>query len=129
MPEYDLSRIRRVFADELSADESRLFALLEDFYREMAGDVLIGFFFDGKDLTHIAQKQGEFLLRAMGSRPTYAGKPPATAHLAMPPILAGHFDRRLRLLEQTLERHGVSPAGRAAWIEFESLFRESIQAR
>src|SRR5206468_2461996 len=41
--------------------------ILHDFYRRMSKDVLIGFYFDGKDIDAIADKQMEFLMRPMGS--------------------------------------------------------------
>jgi truncated hemoglobin YjbI len=92
----------------------------------MAGDILIGFFFDGKDLDHIADQQRAFLMRAMGAAPSYSGKAPAQAHDDLPPILAGHFDRRLRILEETLRAHGVSDEDIRIWVKFESAFREQI---
>lgn len=106
--------------------ESGLRAILEDFYARMAADLMIGFFFEGKDLAAIAGKQREFLMRAMGAAPSYAGKSPAQAHIALAPILPGHFDRRLRILERTLQDHGLEPDQVRTWIQFESTFREGI---
>jgi truncated hemoglobin YjbI len=106
--------------------EAGLARILEDFYARMSQDILIGFFFDGKDLKKIAATQKEFLLRAMGARATYTGKPPARAHEALPPILAGHFDRRLVLLEQTLRDHGLDAEDIRTWIAFENAFRDGI---
>lgn len=106
--------------------EARLRLILEEFYSELAKDVLVGFFFDGKDVTQIAHKQEEFLLRAMGARPSYTGLPPARAHDKLAPILAGHFDRRIEILKQVLARFGLSPADQAAWIKFEMSFRKPI---
>ena len=100
--------------------------ILRDFYSRMAKDVLIGFFFDGKDIVVIADRQAEFLLRAMGARPTYTGKAPANAHDALPPILSGHFDRRLKLLEETLLAHGLADADMRTWVAFENTFRDAI---
>src|SRR5262245_57121278 len=88
--------------------ETGLSVILRDFYKRMSADVLIGFFFDGKDTNAIAARQLQFLLKAMGATSTYSGKTPARAHDALPPILGGHFDRRLRILEQTLADHGLS---------------------
>ena len=106
--------------------EAQLRAILADFYQRMSQDVLIGFFFDGKDLAEIARKQGDFLMRAMGASPSYTGKPPAQAHDNLPPILAGHFDRRLRILEETLAAHGVAAEDIRTWVAFEGAFREGI---
>jgi truncated hemoglobin YjbI len=106
--------------------ESRIRDLVRRFYARMENDVLIGFFFAGKNIVEIADRQSEFLLRAMGLRPSYSGKAPADAHTALPPILSGHFDRRLVLLDQTLQAEGLSESDRQIWIGFENAFRDAI---
>jgi truncated hemoglobin YjbI len=106
--------------------EAGLTRILRDFYRRMSVDILIGFFFEGKDLDHIADQQRAFLTRAMGAAPSYSGKAPAQAHDELPPILAGHFDRRLRVLEETLRAHGLSEEDIRTWVRFESAFRDAI---
>src|SRR4051794_10533266 len=107
-------------------EEAGLERILKDFYHRMSQDVLIGFFFEGKDIDAIVMRQKTFLMRAMGASPSYSGKPPATAHEALPPILAGHFDRRLKILEQTLQAHGLSEQEAKVWLGFENAFREAI---
>lgn len=106
--------------------EPKIRAILLEFYERMSADVMIGFFFAGKDLKQIADKQAEFLLRAMGARPSYSGKPPALAHTELPPILSGHFDRRLRILEEVLAAHGVAAEDIRTWIGFENAFRDAV---
>jgi hemoglobin len=100
--------------------------ILLDFYGRMARDVLIGFFFAGKDVDAIAMKQKSFLMRAFGATPSYSGKPPADAHTELPPILRGHFDRRLQILEETLRDHGVAVEDIRTWVGFENAFRDQI---
>ena len=106
--------------------EPRLQQILEDFYDRMSKDVLIGYFFTGKDTRQIARQQLGFLLQAMGASTTYAGKPPTQAHGNLPPILAGHFDRRIILLSETLRDHGLSDSDAKTWINFEKAFRKAI---
>jgi hemoglobin len=106
--------------------EARLEEILKDFYARMKTDVLIGFFFDGKDTDEIARMQMKFLLRAMGVTQTYTGKAPAQAHTKLAPILRGHFDRRLQILEQTLKDHGLTAEDVRTWITFENAFRDGI---
>ena len=106
--------------------EEALTRILREFYARMARDLMIGFFFAGFDTDQIADQQRAFLMRAMGATPSYAGKAPAQAHDKLPPILAGHFDRRLRILEETLRDHGVSAEDIRTWVSFESAFREQI---
>ncbi len=103
-----------------------LLEVLEDFYDRMAADVMIGFFFNGKDPRKIAANQQQLILKAAGLIPEYRGKSPADAHLSLPPILAGHFDRRLQLLRETLADRGVPDELAQNWIRFESAFRKVV---
>jgi truncated hemoglobin YjbI len=106
--------------------QEKLRDILRDFYRRMSKDILIGFFFDGKDLKRIAERQAAFLSKAMGATPSYTGKAPAQAHEELAPILRGHFDRRLQILEETLRDHGLGAEDIRTWISFEDAFREGI---
>jgi truncated hemoglobin YjbI len=110
---------------ELGSEE-RVFALMLGFYEALARDTMIGFFFSGKDLEIVSRKQAEFLLRAMGARSTYSGKPPAQAHDQLAPILPGHFDRRAIILENFLQHQGLSPRAIRAWVDFEEAFRDAV---
>lgn len=109
--------------------EPGLEALLQEFYARMAKDILIGFFFDGKNVSEIASKQKTFLMKAMGATNTYTGKAPAQAHEKLAPILKGHFDRRLQILEDVLKEKGLAEADVKAWVAFENAFRDGIQAK
>src|SRR5581483_9140374 len=109
--------------------ESHLEEILTRFYEKMSKDTLIGFFFDGKDLKEIAKKQKSFLMKAWGITNQYSGKTPTQAHQNLPPILKGHFDRRLVLLRETLKESNLEPAAIEAWVTFESKFRSSVQKR
>lgn len=126
-PKVNLIKLRTAYDQILSGrgpDGASLF--FRDFYERLRDDVMIGFFFDGKDLEHIATQQQAFVERAAGLRASYGGKPPATAHLGLPPILPGFFDRRLVILRETLSDYGVTGDLQDAWIEFENAFREAI---
>lgn len=120
----DATQLRALY--ERMGGKDKLFAILKDFYDLMAKDVLIGFFFDGKNTAAIAKQQGQFLLQAMGVSSTYQGKIPTNAHLELAPILTGHFDRRLVLLRETLEKHGLCEEDIRTWINFENLFRDVV---
>lgn len=106
--------------------EEGLELILRDFYQRLTQDVLIGYFFDGKDLEHIIHQQKKFLMKAMGATRSYNGKSPARAHEKLPPIWKGHFDRRIRILEGTLQAHGLCAEDIRTWIDFENAFRDSI---
>jgi hemoglobin len=109
--------------------ESALETIVQDFYERMSRDNWIGFFFDGKDIAKIAHQQKNFLMQAMGVNKNYKGKTPSRAHDKMPPILVGHFDRRMVLLKQTLQDHGLQAKDIQTWLNFENTFREAILDR
>lgn len=121
-----LQTVIRSLGPNLELQTTRLNEILVHFYEKMSADVMIGFFFTGKDLTHIAHQQGAFLLNAAGFADHFRGKGPATAHLELPPILEGHFDRRLILLKETLQEHKVSLPIQELWISFEATFRAIV---
>lgn len=101
-------------------------AILEKFYFRMSTDTMIGFFFAGHDLSHIARKQGEFILMAAGLIDRFDGKGPSTAHAALPPILKGHFDRRLLMLRELLTEEQLAPDLIELWVSFEESFRQIV---
>lgn len=119
--------LKEVFAEVGS--EENLYSLLLRFYEVMSKDVLIGYFFEGKDLAKIAENQKNFLMRSWGLMASYHGKPPVQAHEKLPAILSGHFDRRLTLLRQILKEHGLSSRSTELWIAFETSFRKQIVER
>lgn len=105
---------------------ARLREILDRFYAQLAIDPLVGFFFAGRDLDKIAAGQHAFLMRAFGAADRYHGENPATAHGDLPPILRGHFDRRLLVLRALLAAEGVAAADIDAWIKVEESFRRRI---
>ena len=112
--------------NDLPSRTTRLNLILTDFYHRMHNDIIVGFFFTGKDLEHIAHQQTQFILNAAGLIPRFEGKGPASAHVGLPPILSGHFDRRIVILGETLRTHKLNPEIIASWLAFESAFREMI---
>ena len=101
--------------------------ILVRFYEKMSQDVMIGFFFSNHDTHKIALHQKAFLLKAWGATKSYQGKAPAEAHAPLPPILAGHFDRRLVILAETLREFDVSEENIQIWVRFEDKFRSAVQ--
>ena len=104
-------------------------SILEIFYQKMSEDILIGYFFSGKDLIRIAHQQATFLLMASGLETEFKGKGPASAHTEMPPIYEGHFDRRLVLLRETLTKQGLSLEQVNTWVQLEESFRLMIVSK
>jgi len=107
--------------------EAKLREIVLDFYNRMERDVMIGFFFHGRDIEAIAGKQSEFLLKAMGATSSYQGKAPADAHADLPRIKRGQFDRRLKILEETLLEHQLAAEDIRSWLGFENAFRSVVE--
>jgi len=129
-PKRDLETLYQELVSRFGSEpkaQGQIAIWVRDFYTRFAADLLIGFFFAGKDLDLIAARQTEFLLRAMGARESYSGKAPASAHLEIAPILRGHFDRRLVIIRSALTEHGLTDAQISAWIGFEEVFRNVVE--
>jgi truncated hemoglobin YjbI len=95
----------------------------------MSQDVMLGFFFDGRDLDSIADRQTGFLLKSAGlPTPLDSIRAPAKAHQNIPPILTGHFDRRIVLLKEVLAAYGLNSSQIERWIGFEESFRSQVVA-
>lgn len=106
--------------------EAGLTETLETFYARMASDAMLGFFFFGRNPAEIAGRQRDFMLRAMGVRQVYTGKPPGRAHTALPPIRRGMMDRRLTILREVLAARGLAPEHIETWVGFEDSFRDVV---
>ncbi len=103
-------------------------AVLTDFYDRVFSDPMIGFLFAGKNKHRLVQKEWEMAARILGaSEVPYTGRPMPEAH-AKSPILGGHFERRLHILEETLEDHGVDPEVRRVWVEHTRALRPQVTA-
>jgi truncated hemoglobin YjbI len=107
--------------------EAGLEKILQRFYEKMSQDLLIGFFFEGHDVQHIALMQKSFLMKTWGASASYSGRSPADAHSKLPPILKGHFDRRLVLLAETLREFQVEERFVEVWVRFEGSFRRAVE--
>jgi hemoglobin len=121
-----LKKVYDHFGNNLQAAELAVEALVLEFYKRMAADPMLNHFFIGKNLESVAHKQTEFLLKSMGAPRVYLGRPPARAHDDLPPILEGHFKRRIVLLRSLLEERGLPRPVIDAWINFEQAFYSVI---
>ncbi len=98
------------------------------FYGKLAMDPMVGFFFAGHDLDRVIDGQVGFLLKAFGESRAFTGRHPSIAHRELAPILRGHFDRRLVLLEETLIEEGVDEEDRKLWLGVERSMRSVVQS-
>jgi len=100
--------------------------ILEDFYDRVFADVMIGFFFEGKDKARLVEKELELSLVVFGADPeTYTGRPLTKAH-AKHPIMGGHFARRTQILKDTLHDHGFDAAWTQTWLDHTEALRPQI---
>ncbi len=107
----------------------RLRALVETFYQRMSQDSIVGFFFADRDLQKIIDGQTAFLMRRFGAVKRYRGRPPTVAHVSLPPIRRGQFDRRMQILRETLTDEGLPPEDVEAWVKVEEGFRGLLQMK
>jgi hemoglobin len=105
----------------------KLRQVIVDFYDRVFADAMIGFLFAGKNKQRLIQKEWELAGALLGGPIGYSGRPMAEAH-AKVPITTGHFDRRLVILEETLEAHQVDPEVRRSWLDHARGLREHLIA-
>jgi hemoglobin len=103
----------------------RLRAVVDDFYRRIFDDVMIGFLFQGKNRELLARREYEFTARLLGADLPYTGRSMPEAH-AKSPILGGHFERRLKVLRDTIHDHGVDDEVARVWIEHTLALRAQV---
>jgi truncated hemoglobin YjbI len=109
----------------LLGGEGVLRRVVSDFVSRVSSDMMIGFHFRGVDLARLEQLEFEFARAHLGGDGTYGGRPIGTAHRAHR-ILGGQFNRRLRILEQTLEDHGTPPEVISAWLAHNEALRRDV---
>lgn len=112
-------------AYERLGGEGRLRAIIDAFVDRVVGDVMIGFFFRSVNLERLKQFEYEFAASHLGGPSAYGGRPLARAH-ARHPILGGHFNRRLKILQNTLEDFGVPEDVIREWLEHNERLRPII---
>jgi len=114
-------------AYESIGGEDGVRVVVTSLYDELFVDPIVGFLFRGRDKKHIVEQQVAFTCSFLGGPQRYDGKPLPEAHASLP-ILDGHFDRRHRLLEQTLAHHRVPDDARIEWLRVDQALRSSVLA-
>ena len=111
---------------EQAGGEAGIRAILDDLYRRLFADPMVGFLFAGHDREHLVAMQTQFTRRLLGDKSAgYTGKSIPDAHAALP-ILPGHFDRRHKLLADVLREHGVPEEVREAWLRLDRGLRTAV---
>ncbi len=106
--------------------EIKLHSILQKFYQTLSSDLMIGFFFAGKDLEKIIHGQTKLLMTVMGFEKKYDGVPVSQAHANIAPIGRGHFHRRIVLLEKVLIDLDLPEAAKQDWLNFEKQFENVV---
>lgn len=89
--------------------------IIQSFIDKVYGDMIIGFLFINVDKEQLIAREVEFASRHLGGSVSYTGKPIGPVHRKHP-INKGHFHRRLWLLGNTLDEHGVNPDIKERWL-------------
>lgn len=99
--------------------------IVDDFIDRVTRDTMIGFFFRSIDKERLKRLEAQFAASHLGGPSEYEGRPLDVAH-GPHPIMGGQFNRRLRILDQTLRDHGVSDDIREQWIFHNESLRHQI---
>ena len=89
--------------------------IVDGFVDRASKDMIIGFFFDGKDLARVKQHEFEHAARTLGAVIPYTGRPIPSLHRPLR-INGGQFRRRLALLRQQIDSAGVPLAVKELWL-------------
>jgi hemoglobin len=113
---------------ETIGGEAALEGIIDDFVDRCFDDVMIGFFFRRANRDRIKRLEHELAVSHLGGDEVYTGRSIQEAH-GRHPILGGHFSRRIQLLRETLEEHGVPEDVRVRWIAHDEGQRSLVTGR
>lgn len=99
--------------------------IVNRFVDRVANDMIIGFFFAGKDLDRVKQHEFEHAARVLGATIAYTGRPIPALHRPLR-INGGQFRRRVALLRQEIERAGVPEAVKELWLGEQAKMERAI---
>lgn len=107
--------------------EAPLRAILEDFYRRVFADPMIGYLFVGQDPARLVELEFQLTAKMFGAPVAYTGRPLRAAH-APHAIRRGHFHRRNQILLDTLRDHGVPQPIVDGWMSHARALERAILA-
>jgi hemoglobin len=105
--------------------ETSLRAIIDEFVDRTFADTMIGFFFQRANKERTKRFEYEHAAAFLGAPIAYGGRDLREAHKKHP-IMGGQFARRRRILETTLEKHGVPADIRAAWLAHQDALRDEV---
>ncbi|MCB9730400.1 MAG: group 1 truncated hemoglobin [Deltaproteobacteria bacterium] len=110
---------------ELAGGEAVLRPAIAEFVDRMFDDAMIGFMFDGRSRTRIAEMELRLASAQLGGPLRYTGRDIAEVHRRLP-IMGGQFARRRQILLNTLRARGVDEGVIERWIAHVDALREHI---
>lgn len=99
--------------------------IVDDFVQRVTSDVMIGFFFRAVDKERLKVLETDFAAAHLGGPAQYKGRPLSVAH-GPHRIMGGQFNRRLKILEQTLRDHKVDSNVIELWLAHNEELRAHI---
>ncbi len=100
-------------------------AIIEEFVNRMVGDLMIGFFFKGVNLTQLIEHEYQFTARFLGANIAYEGRTLRNAH-AVHRIMGGQFARRRQILIDVLQAHQVPDDIASDWVAHVDALRDQV---
>src|ERR1043166_3031589 len=105
--------------------EAKLREIIGVFIDRVFENRMIGFFFRNADRARIKEMEYQLTAQFLGAPVEYTGRRLDLAH-AKHPIMGGQFERRRKMLRDTLEDFQVPAAVRDAWLEHNERLRALI---
>ncbi len=105
--------------------QERLKAIVTDFYNKAFIDPMLSHFFINLDHQHLVQMQVAFASSMLGGPQNYKGKPLGPAHQSIA-IRPPHFKRRQKILQETMEEHGLEESLVRGWLQHEERLKPLI---
>lgn len=100
-------------------------SIIDDFVDRVMDDMMIGFFFRQIEREKLKRLEFQFASGHLGGPSEYEGRPIQSAH-SKHPIMGGQFNRRLKILENTLRDHRVEQDIISGWLAHNESLRSHI---
>ena len=107
--------------------EPALRAIVDRFVDRCFDDVMIGFHFRRASRERVKRFEYEHAAEHLGANVAYGGRPIREAH-GPHAIFGGHFERRLVILGEVLDAHGVPEDVRERWLDVQRALRGEVTA-
>ena len=105
--------------------EAGLRPIIDEFVDGCFDDLMIGFLFRTASRDRVKEFEFQHAAAHLGGDVSYGGRPIDRAH-AKHRIMGGHFDRRLTILRQTLQKHSVPPTVIERWLAYHQSLRPMV---